>query len=116
MMSVAFKCKEGMAVSMLTKQFLKSKPECKVTFKVPDYIQAETVHLVGDFNNWNETSHPMKKAKDGSFSLVVNLPVGNRYQFRYLVNAHEWHNDPEPDARVPNPHGSDNSVVSTEIE
>jgi len=104
------------AAHMLTKQFLKTKPECKVTFTVPESIQAETVHLTGDFNDWNETSHPLKKGKDGSFLLVINLPVGNRYQFRYLINGHEYHNDPQADDLVPNPHGSDNSVVSTELD
>lgn len=99
---------------MLTKSFLKSKPECKVTFSVPATMQAETVHLTGEFNDWSKTSHPMKKAKDGSFSLVVNLPVGQQFQFRYLINNDEYHNEPEADGFVNSGQNSENSVVSTE--
>lgn len=96
---------------MLKKQYVKGKNECKVTFYTDKQIKAETVYLVGDFNNWNETSHPMEALKDGRFKITVTLPPG-RYQFRYLVNKSEWHNDWEADEYVPNPHGSENSVVN----
>jgi hypothetical protein len=36
---------------MLEKKFLKTKSVVKVTFYSPASIKAETVHLVGDFNN-----------------------------------------------------------------
>jgi 1,4-alpha-glucan branching enzyme len=98
---------------MLKKQPLKSKPTCKVTFYTPDSIEAETIHLVGDFNEWNETSHQMEKLKDGRFKLTLDLPTGKEYQFRYLVNSSEWHNDWEADKYVPNPFSGDNSVVTT---
>lgn len=98
---------------MLKKQFLKSKPVCKVTFYTPDSLQADTVHLVGDFNNWSETDTPMKKLKDGRFSVTLDLEADREYQFRYLVNGTEWHNDWEADKYVPNPFIGDNSVVST---
>lgn len=98
---------------MLKKQFLKSKPVCKVTFYTPDALQADTVHLVGDFNNWSETDTPMKQLKDGRFSVTLDLEAGREYQFRYLINGTEWHNDWEADKYVPNPFIGDNSVVST---
>lgn len=98
---------------MLKKQHLKSKPICKVTFYSPAQVQAETVHLVGDFNGWNETSDPMKPLKDGRFSLVLELEAGKEFQFRYLVNGTEWHNDWEADKYAPNPFSGDNSVVTT---
>jgi 1,4-alpha-glucan branching enzyme len=98
---------------MLKKQHLKSKPICKVTFYSPAQVQAETVHLVGDFNNWSETADPMKPLKDGRFSLTLDLEAGKEYQFRYLVNGTEWHNDWEADKYVPNPFSGDNSVVTT---
>lgn len=98
---------------MLKKQFLKSKPVCKVTFYTPDSLQADTVHLVGDFNNWSEIDTPMKQLKDGRFSVTLDLETDREYQFRYLVNGTEWHNDWEADKYVPNPFIGDNSVVST---
>jgi 1,4-alpha-glucan branching enzyme len=96
---------------VLKKQYTKSKDECKVTFYLGKEVRAESATLVGDFNDWNETSHPMEALKDGRFKITVTLPAGREYQFRYLVNRTEWHNDPEADKYVPNPHGSENSVV-----
>ncbi len=97
---------------MLKKQFLKTKKECKVTFTLQN-IEAETAALVGQFNNWDQYSHPMKKAKDGSFSVTVNLPKDQEFEFRYFVNGEEWHNDTEADKYVPNQYGEMNSVVTT---
>lgn len=39
----------------IKKQFLKSKPVCKVTFRVPEKIgnSAQTAHVVGEFNDWS---------------------------------------------------------------
>lgn len=98
---------------MLKKQYLKSKPICKVTFYLPAAVKAETVHLVGDFNNWDEHSTPMKKLKDDRFTVMLELESGHEYQFRYLVDQSEWHNDWEADKYVPNPFSGDNSVVVT---
>lgn len=98
---------------MLKKQYLKSKPICKVTFYTPAAIEAETVYLVGDFNEWNEDETPMQPLKDGRFKVTLNLDNDNEFQFRYLVNGAEWHNDWEADKYVPNPFSGDNSVVVT---
>ncbi len=91
------------------RQFLKTKPVCKVTFKL--YVQAENLALVGDFNNWNETSTPMKKAKDGAFSVAVDMESGREHQFRYLADGKTWLNDEAADKYVTNALGSENSVV-----
>ena len=100
--------------TMLKKQYVKSKPVCKVTFTLPPQIKAETAYLVGDFNNWDEKATPMKKAKkDGQFSVTLELDKDHEYQFRYLINGTEWHNDWNADKYVPNPFIGDNSVVST---
>lgn len=99
---------------MLKKQALKSKPVCKVTFTLPDSIKAETAYLVGDFNSWDEKATPMKLVKkSGQFSITLDLELGREYQFRYLINSTEWHNDEKADKYVPNPFSGDNSVVTT---
>lgn len=98
---------------MLKKQYLKAKPVCKVTFYTPAAIQAETVYLVGDFNGWDERATPMEKLSDGRFKVVLDLDKDREYQFRYLVNEAEWHNDWEADRYVPNPFSGDNSVIVT---
>ena len=98
---------------MLKKQQLKSKPVCKVTFYTPAEIEAESVYLVGDFNDWSEDATPMTPLKDGRFKVTLTLDAGKEYQFRYLVDGAEWHNEWEADKYVPNPFSGDNSVVST---
>jgi 1,4-alpha-glucan branching enzyme len=98
---------------MLKKQYLKSNETCKVTFYTPAAIEAETVFLVGDFNNWDEKASPMERLKDGRFKTSLELKAGTEYQFRYLVNGTEWHNDWEADRYLPNPYSGDNSVVAT---
>lgn len=86
----------------IKKKFLKSKPICKCTFVLPKKAasEAEQVALVGDFNNWHKTSHPMKQLKNGDFKIELDLPAGQNYQFRYLIDNKSWENDWEADAYV----------------
>lgn len=98
---------------MLKKQYLKTNDICKVTFYTPAAIEAESICLVGDFNDWDEAATAMDKLKDGRFKVTLELEKDKEYQFRYLVNGTEWHNDWEADKYVPNPFSGDNSVVTT---
>lgn len=97
---------------MLNKKFLKTK--CKVEFVLPEELaaNAQSVHLVGEFNNWNESDTPLEK-KGKSYKGTVDLDLNREYQFRYLINGKEWHNDWHADKYVSNPFSGDNSVVST---
>lgn len=99
----------------LKKQYLKSKPVCKVTFKLnkEEAKAASSVKLLGDFNDWDRSAVPMKKLKNGNFTATLDLEVGRQYQFRYLLDDKEWENDWEADAYVPSPASfDDNSVVA----
>lgn len=98
----------------INKKFLKNKPVCKVTFKVPKKVagDAETVQVLGDFNNWSTDTEPMKGLKNGSFTATLNLEKGQEYQFRYLINGAEWQNETEADKQVPSPYAdAQNSVL-----
>ncbi len=98
----------------LQKNFLKTKPACKVRFLLTqeEAGAADTVHLVGEFNEWKADASPLKRQKDGSFTLELTLPLGKDYQFRYLLDTGQWLNDAGADAYVPCPFsGVDNSVV-----
>ena len=96
---------------MLKKQYLKSRSACKVTFYTSPELEAEKVVLVGEFNRWSRNTTPMKPLKDGRFTATIELPKDKAYQFRYLVDDCEWHNDWDADQYVPNPFCGDNSVV-----
>jgi len=47
---------------------------------------ATTVFLVGDFNDWNPTSTPMRRREDGCWFVQVSLPHGH-HQYRFLVDG-----------------------------
>ncbi len=83
-----------------------------VTFELPDTIWAESVELMGDFNDWGRKPLPMQRGRsDEQWRITINLRRGKEYQFRYLVNGSEWYNDWDADRYVPNPYGGDNSVL-----
>jgi 1,4-alpha-glucan branching enzyme len=71
----------------LKKQFLKSKPVCKVSFRLnaADASGAKSVQLLGDFNNWDKTVEPMSALKSNDFTATLELECVKEYQFRYLV-------------------------------
>ena len=99
----------------LKKQYLKSKDQCKVTFRLPKAAApgAETVHIVGEFNNWSTVQTPMQRLKNGEFKAVVELVPGQAYQFRYLIDQTSWENDWEADSYVKSDFGAcENSVVA----
>lgn len=96
---------------MLKKSYTKTGKKCRVTFKLPADVQAETAVLCGEFNEWDTTTNPMKQLKDGSFSATVSLPADRTYRFRYLLDGERWENDWEADAYVPNQYGVDDSLV-----
>jgi 1,4-alpha-glucan branching enzyme len=105
--------KEKLCVS-LTKQY--SKTHCTVTFSLPKEAvgSANTVHLVGDFNEWDHTAAPMIKQKNGEFVATLVLGQNRDYQFRYLIDGNRWENDWSADRYEPNQYGVENSVVVVE--
>ncbi len=101
----------------IKKQYLKSKPLCKVSFRVPKEVakSAETAFVVGEFNNWDTNAAPMKRHKNGTFSASIDLELGKEYQFRYLLDKSNWETDFTADKYVPTPFGnSENSVIIVE--
>lgn len=98
----------------IKKQYLKSRPVCKVSFRLDSNTakSAKDVSLVGDFNNWQPMANPMKALKSGAFSLVLDLPTDcTQYQFRYLMDGGRWENDAEADGFLSNGMGGENSIV-----
>lgn len=97
------------------KQFLKSKPVCKVSFRLDagEVSGAKKVQLLGDFNNWDKSTDPMTALKTNDFTTVLELETGKEYHFRYLIDGSAWKNDPQADSFVANSFGEENSVVST---
>lgn len=96
---------------MLKKRYYKGGKNCRVWFYLPSKVDAETAHLVGDFNGWDKKANSMKLKKDGTFYTAVTLQTGEEYEFRYLLDGDRWENDWEAEAYAPNEMGGENSVV-----
>ena len=99
---------------IIKKQYLKTKPVCKVTFRLPADIGSESheANLVGEFNGWDVTATPMKRLKDGAFTVTIDLEKDREYQFRYLLDRKHWENASNADRHEETPYGdSYNSIV-----
>ncbi len=96
-----------------SKRYLKSRPACKVTFRLPAEAVPDdcTVALVGEFNGWNLRATPMKRLKSGNYAVTIDLPTGREYRFRYFIDGRRWENHWCADRYVSNPYGCDDSVV-----
>ena len=100
------------------KEYLKSKNVCRVTFTLPKIAasDAKSVCIVGDFNDWNIHANPMKKLKNGDYTIKLDLEPGKEYQYRYFIDELIWENDWNADKYVRSLYGdSDNSVVMTDL-
>ncbi|WP_220718809.1 isoamylase early set domain-containing protein [Agarivorans litoreus] len=101
----------------LKKQYLKSKPEVKVTFEIEKEAtqDAEQIFLLAEFNEWQPIE--LTKLKSGKFKVVVNVPTDQQssYQFKYKLclsdGAEAYDNDWAADSYQPNGVDGDNSVL-----
>ncbi|HUO10409.1 MAG TPA: glycogen-binding domain-containing protein [Phycisphaerae bacterium] len=49
---------------------------------------ARHVAVVGDFNNWHTSAHPLVEVAPGSWERIIDLPAGkHRYAFFVLEDA-----------------------------
>lgn len=79
----------------IKKQFIKTKPVCKVTFTVAAK-EANSASVVGDFNNWSVEEGELSKLKNGTFKGVFEINKDAVYEFKYVVDG-EYVNDSEAD-------------------
>jgi 1,4-alpha-glucan branching enzyme len=95
----------------IKKQFLKSKPVCKVTFTVAAK-EANNEAVVVSFNDWNAQSSPLKKLKNGSFKGTIDLEAAASHEFKYLIDG-AFVNEPEADGYPWNDYaGGENSLIT----
>jgi 1,4-alpha-glucan branching enzyme len=98
----------------LERKFLKTKPVCKVKFSVSGgpFDEAKKVSLVGDFNAWSIDQLPLKRTKDGAWTVSHDFRKDQEYQFRYVIDGHQWINEPEADRFIFNGIDAENSVLT----
>lgn len=81
--------------------------QVKVTFALPLEEAPDGASVVGDFNDWDPHAHPMRKRRNQTRSVAVELPPGESFEFRYLLDGSEWRNEPQADLR------GENSLLAT---
>jgi 1,4-alpha-glucan branching enzyme len=71
--------------------------------------EAQQVLLTGSFNQWSESSDPMKRDKTGTWKKIKMLPQG-KHQYKFIVDG-AWTLDPNCCDTVPNQYGTENNVI-----
>ena len=85
----------------------KGKTKGSIKFSIRPAAGVKQVQLAGDFNAWKPAG--MKKQKDGSFSLALDVPDGHQ-EYKYIVDG-MWVVDPDNSHWALNAYGTLNSVV-----
>jgi hypothetical protein len=73
---------------------------------------AATVCVLGSFNSWSEQSDRLSRSGD-TWSTSVSLLPG-RYQYIFLVDGHNWREDPGAGLTEDSGFGTKNSVLIVE--
>jgi hypothetical protein len=75
----------------------------RIELHFPATTWAESVHLAGDFA-WDARKHALvRKGREADWHVALELPLGCSYQFRYLLDGHNWCNDCSADDYAANP-------------
>lgn len=94
----------------IKKQFVKTKPVCKVTFSL-DAKEANAVSVVGDFNNWSASEGELSKLKNGTFKGVFDVSKDATYEFKYIVDGSYFNEEQADSYRFNEFAGTENSVL-----
>jgi len=90
----------------------KKKPKVKkVEFRL-SAPEAQKVSVAGDFNQWDTSSHSLKKGAKGIWKIFLSLSIGH-YEYRFFVDG-EWRNDPNSISFRENPFGTLNCLKIVE--
>jgi hypothetical protein len=109
----------ALAASLLTRQSIRTavtEPTAQhASGEVAQFVlvapDAESVMLVGDFNDWSLSATRLaRQADDGVWWVTVPLPPG-RYRYAFVVNGTRWRSDPSAPA-AEDEFGRPNSVVT----
>ena len=65
----------------------------RVTFALPADEPEGPVSVVGNFNDWNPFSHPLRRRANRTRSVAVTVPAGSTLHFRYLAEGGRWFDD-----------------------
>lgn len=79
------------------------------TFRPTMGRKVEKVHVAGNFNGWNTSSHELRPVGEGVYELFVSLPPG-AHPYKLMVDG-EWILDPVNPERLNDGTGNENSIA-----
>jgi len=74
---------------------------------------AESVAVVGDFNDWDPAASPLIHSGGGTWTVEVALPSGS-HRYAFVIDGNRWLADPTSAGRVVDDFGDGNSIVIVE--
>ncbi len=101
---------------MMAKTFIQHDQRliCIVHLWLPEAVAERSVHVVGDFNQWDTQATPMYRDGQGFWRATLELEAGRVFRFRYRVDNERWLAEDRPDARVGNHGGITNAILITD--
>jgi len=73
-------------------------------------VGAGDVRVTGDFSAWSKAGIRLSNDGHGVWRTMLSLKPG-AYEYRLLING-DWADHPEASARVPNPYGTHNCILT----
>jgi hypothetical protein len=87
------------------------EPSIEIRF-ILEAPQAESVFLVGDFNEWNEFELELTDPEDdGVWEKTVHLRKGSIYLYNFVIDGEEWIPDPGSQSQVDDGFGGLSSIL-----
>ncbi|MFO7849728.1 MAG: isoamylase early set domain-containing protein [Spirochaetia bacterium] len=81
-----------------------------LTLEAPN---AQSVAVVGDWNDWNPQKHQMKDEEgNGIWELRVQVKRGEEYRYQFLINGEKWIPDPNAPLQVEDGFGGTDSILN----
>lgn len=112
-----------LVVPASAKNEVKESPEegqVEVKFTCDQYLDAQAVHVAGEFNDWQATSKDWQmKKKNGVWTITKKLAQGTEYQYKFTISKGEkvkWIKDKAAEKFKEDGFGGKNSVVVTKIK
>lgn len=72
---------------------------------------AETVHIMGDFNNWHREGFRMQRIEDTPYWTAELELTEGIYKYAFLIDNEVWTVDPLSMLRVKDNFGNENSLI-----
>jgi hypothetical protein len=59
----------------------------RAVFELPASLWAQSVYVIGDFDEKGPAMLRMRQERDSLWRGVIDLPLGRRFEFRYLIDG-----------------------------